>query len=181
MEFYEITAGLEKLLKANHYNLATIRFYKNEWKKIKLFLSEKYSDSAFDMERGLAYLEEKYHLQTKYNDGTLSQQRVQLLRVVHMLEDYRLHKALTRRFHASKNPIQLKASFNAVLEDYTLYLQNSSLSKSTGSMLLDMETPIPVITSILGHSDIDVTGIYLKTDLQKLRECVLPVEVTAHE
>ena len=109
MEFDEITAGLEKLLKANHYNPATIRFYKNEWKKIKLFLSEKYSDSAFDMERGLAYLEEKYHLQTKYNDGTLSQQRVQLLRVVHMLEDYRLHKALTRRFHASKNPIQLNA------------------------------------------------------------------------
>lgn len=411
MKFDEITAGLEKLLEANHYNPATIRFYKNEWRKIRRFLSEKYSDSAFDMERGLAYLEEKYHLQTKYNDGTLSQQRVQLLRVVHMLEDYRLHKALTRRFHASKNPIQLKPSFNALLEDYTLYLQNSSLSKSTvghytatakifldylgqrmvasiedmnmeychgffntlagysfktveqrvcglrhflrflnasgysaqdfaseihmpniskstkipsawtadeltrmihaidrnsptgkrdyamillacvlgvrigdiknlrfknfdwyrkqlsfvqhktqkpvnlplpdavgwaiidyvkngrpdfdetdfvfikhmppfdpfsdnnhmqqqivgymnkagirkdknkragfhslrhsaGSMLLDMETPLPVITSILGHSDIDVTGIYLKTDLQKLRECVLPVEVTAHE
>ena len=56
-----------------------------------------------------------------------------------------------------------------------------SLRHSAGSMLLDMETPLPVITSILGHSDIDVTGIYLKTDLQKLRECVLPVEVTAHE
>ena len=411
MDFDEITAGIEKLLEANHYNPATIRFYRNEWRKIRLFLSEKYRDLCFDMERGLAYLEERYSFQTKYNDGTLSQQRVQLLRVVHMLEDYRIHQVLTRRYYASKNPIQLNHCFLAVYSDYTAFLQDSALSKSTvehysttatifldylgqrmiasigelsldhchgflntlagysfktveqricglrhflrflnslgylsadlaseihmpniskgakipsvwttdeltrtiqtidrnnptgkrdyamillacilgirigdvknlrfrnfdwhrkqlsfvqhktqkpvnlpipeavgwavidyikngrpnfhktdfvfikhmppfdpfsdnnhmqqqivrymnkagirkdknkhagfhslrhsaGSMLLDMETPLPVITSILGHSDIDITGIYLKTDLQKLRECVLPVEVTAHE
>lgn len=39
-----------------------------------------------------------------------------------------------------------------------------------------METPLPVITSILGHTDTDVTGIYLKTDLNKLAECILPPE-----
>ena len=32
---------------------------------------------------------------------------------------------------------------------------------------------LPVITSILGHSSTDITSIYLKTDLDKLKECVL--------
>ena len=56
-----------------------------------------------------------------------------------------------------------------------------SLRHSAGSMLLDMGTPLPVITTILGHSDMDVTGIYLKTDLKKLAECVLSPEVHAHD
>ena len=48
-----------------------------------------------------------------------------------------------------------------------------SLRHSAASMLLDADTPLPVISSIMGHSNIDVTGIYLKTDLEKLKECVL--------
>ena len=51
-----------------------------------------------------------------------------------------------------------------------------SLRHSAGSMLLEMETPLPVITNILGHSDPDITAVYLKTDIQKLAECILPPE-----
>jgi integrase len=56
-----------------------------------------------------------------------------------------------------------------------------SLRHSAGSMLLEMETPLPVITEILGHSDPNVTAVYLKTDLQKLMECVLSPEDFDHE
>jgi len=56
-----------------------------------------------------------------------------------------------------------------------------SLRHSAGSMLLEMETPLPVITNILGHSDPDVTAVYLKTDLQKLAACVLTPEDFANE
>ena len=56
-----------------------------------------------------------------------------------------------------------------------------SLRHSAGSMLLEMETPLPVITDILGHSNSDVTAVYLKTDLQKLAECVLSPEGFCHE
>ena len=131
MTFEEITNGLRKLLSDNNYNPATIKFYEREWKKIHSFLTGTYGDSTFDMERGLAYLENKYSFQTKYNDGTLSQQRVQLLRVVHMLEDYRLHQVLTRRFYASKNPIQLNAYYSDMHKRYTDCLAVSDLSKST--------------------------------------------------
>ena len=48
-----------------------------------------------------------------------------------------------------------------------------SLRHSAGTMLLEMGTPLPVISEVLGHSDMDVTGVYLKTDLKRLAECVL--------
>ena len=126
-----ITEGLLKLLEANHYNPATIRFYQREWNKISSFLYAEYSDEEFEMERGLAYLEKQYGFVTRYNDGTLSQQRVQLLRVVHMLEDYRLHQVLTRRYHASKNPLVLEGKLAEIYEDYCGYLSRTDLAAST--------------------------------------------------
>ena len=36
MQLGEITDGLERLLEQNHYNPATIRFYRNEWRKIEI-------------------------------------------------------------------------------------------------------------------------------------------------
>lgn len=83
------------------------------------------------MERGLKYLEKQYGFITKYNNGTLSQQRVQLLRVVHMLEDYRLHQVLTRRYYASKNPITLNAYYLNLYTDYLDFLNSTELSAST--------------------------------------------------
>lgn len=103
MNLEMITEGLKQLLQENNYTPATIHFYEREWNKIQCFLTEKYGSTEYDMERELKYLENQYGLITKYNDGTLSQQRVQLLRVVHMLEDYRLHQVLTRRYHAAKS------------------------------------------------------------------------------
>jgi integrase len=131
MTIEEITNGLRKLLSDNNYNPSTIHFYEREWNKIHSFLSDTYGDTTFDMERGLAYLQDKYDLQTKYNDGTLSQQRVQLLRVVHMLEDYRLHQVLTRRYYASKNPIKLNDYYSEIHRQYTGFLSSDELSKST--------------------------------------------------
>ena len=131
MTMKEITDGLKTLLSDNHYNPITIQFYEREWKKIQVFLLAEYGDEGFDMERGLAYLEKQYGFQTRYNDGTLSQQRVQLLRVVHMLEDYRLHQVLTRRYYASKNPIRLNPYYAGIHTGYCDTLSSSGLSKST--------------------------------------------------
>ena len=163
-----ITEGLLKLLEANHYNPSTIKFYQREWNKIGRFLYDEYSDEEFEMERGLAYLEKQYGLVTRYNDGSLSQQRVQLLRVVHMLEDYRLHQVLTRRYHASKNPLVLEGKLSGIYEDYCSYLRRTDLAvstvkhySSTALVFLDylsqkgIEDPMAI--------DLSVCNSYLKT------------------
>jgi len=163
-----ITKGLLKLLEANHYNPETIKFYKREWNKISSFIHDEYSDDEFEMERGLAYLEKQYGFVSKYNDGTLSQQRVQLLRVIHMLEDYRLHQVLTRRYYASKNPIVLEGSFAAVHEAYSRYLASADLAKST---VQHYDSTAKVFLNYLTQKDItDVSQIdmsccngYIKT------------------
>lgn len=92
---------------------------------------EQYGDTEYDMERGLKYLEKQYGFITKYNEGALPQQRVQLLRVVHMLEDYSLHKVLTRRYYASKNPLSLNEYYAVIFDGYVSCLERSELSAST--------------------------------------------------
>lgn len=163
-----ITEGLLALLKQNHYNISTIRFYEREWSKIRRFLIGNYGNEEFDMERGLAYLEKQYSFVTKYNDGTLSQQRVQLLRVVHMLEDYRLHQVLTRRCHATRNPVKLNDYYSTIHDGYLKYLDNSGLAKSTlkhyQRISLDFldylaQKDVPAITDV----DINLCNGYLTT------------------
>lgn len=131
MNLEMITERLKQLLQENNYNPVTIRFYEREWNKIQCFLTAEYGNTEYDMERGLKYLEKQYGFITKYNDGTLSQQRVQLLRVVHMLEDYRLHQVLTRRYYASQNPITLNVHYSNVFADYSNFLDSTELSIST--------------------------------------------------
>ena len=50
-----------------------------------------------------------------------------------------------------------------------------SMRHAAASLLLEAGTPLPIITEILGHSNPDITSIYLKTDISKLKECVLPL------
>ena len=127
----EITGVLHRLLEENHYNPATIDFYDREWRKLDGFLVHEYGDHEFDMDRGMRYLEQEYGIITNHQDGTLTQQRVQLIRVVQMLEDYKNHGVLTRRIHANKNPIQLNSYYNSLLSDYLHYMDRTSLSASS--------------------------------------------------
>lgn len=57
-----------------------------------------------------------------------------------------------------------------------------SLRHTLASVLLENNTPLCVISDILGHADTDSTAVYLKVDLQKLKECALDFEeVVRHE
>ncbi|MDF1618589.1 site-specific integrase [Petrocella sp. FN5] len=168
MKLEMITENLIKLLHENHYNRETIRFYEREWNKIHSFLLDEYGDTVFEMERGLKYLEQEYSIVTRYNDGTLSQQRVQLLRVVHMLEDYRLHQVLTRRCYAAKNPITLNDTYSTVFKAYDNHLFISGLSVSTlkhyrriSTEFLDYITQLKLDT--LSLINMDTCNSYIKT------------------
>ena len=99
--------------------------------KIHAFLINEYGDNEFEMERGLSYLEDPYNFICRYNDGRLSQQRVQLLRVVHMLENYCLYQVLTRRYYASKNLLTLDERFEPLFSEYAVLGDLSGLSAST--------------------------------------------------
>ncbi|NTV90394.1 MAG: tyrosine-type recombinase/integrase, partial [Clostridiales bacterium] len=56
-----------------------------------------------------------------------------------------------------------------------------SLRHTAASRMLEQDTPLSVISDILGHADTDSTAIYLKVDIHKLKECCLDTpEVGIH-
>jgi site-specific recombinase XerD len=53
-----------------------------------------------------------------------------------------------------------------------------SLRSTLARKMLEAKTPLPVISEVLGHQNINTTSIYLKIDLSGLRKCALdPDEV----
>ena len=48
-----------------------------------------------------------------------------------------------------------------------------SLRHTAASRMLEHNTPLAVISDILGHTDTDATAVYLKVDVNKLKECCL--------
>jgi integrase/recombinase XerD len=43
------------------------------------------------------------------------------------------------------------------------------------------DTPLSVISDILGHTDVDSTAVYLKVGMNKLKECPLNFEEVSNE
>lgn len=50
-----------------------------------------------------------------------------------------------------------------------------ALRHSLASALLEENTPLPVISEVLGHTNTDTTSIYLKIDVTQLRHCALDI------
>lgn len=50
-----------------------------------------------------------------------------------------------------------------------------ALRHSLASVLLEENTPLPVISEVLGHTNTDSTSVYLKIDVTHLRHCALDV------
>lgn len=48
-----------------------------------------------------------------------------------------------------------------------------SLRHTAASRMLENDTPLAVISDILGHTDTNSTAVYLKVDINKLKECCL--------
>lgn len=55
------------------------------------------------------------------------------------------------------------------------------LRHNAASTMVRNEVPVETIAAILGHSDPDTTGIYITTDENRLKECVLPFDGISRE
>ena len=51
-----------------------------------------------------------------------------------------------------------------------------SLRHTMASVLLEKDTPLPIISDIIGHLDTNSTAVYLKVDMKRLAECPLDFE-----
>ena len=92
-----------------------------------------------------------------------------------------LHKAPYNEFSDSD-------CLSQIIYKYTLAAGISSPNRkgsmhmfrySLASAMLSNETPLPIISDILGHSNINSTRIYTKIDIEQLKKCALEVPYEA--
>jgi len=57
-----------------------------------------------------------------------------------------------------------------------------SLRSTLAGNMLEIKSPLPIISEVLGHQSVNTTSIYLKIDIEGLRKCALdPEEVFTNE
>jgi integrase/recombinase XerD len=79
----------------------------------------------------------------------------------------------TSSFHESLRRYMLKAGLSIPLNaHHGMHSLRSSLAKN----MLEAQAPLPVISEVLGHQNINTTSIYLKIDIGGLRKCALDPE-----
>jgi site-specific recombinase XerD len=79
---------------------------------------------------------------------------------------YALNSILQKRMREAKIYLPRKANHGMHALRHTL-----------ASVMLSQDVPLETISSVLGHSTSESTGIYLKTDMIRLKDCVLDPEV----
>jgi integrase/recombinase XerD len=80
-------------------------------------------------------------------------------------EDDHLHQMIVKYMRLAHIPISSKRRVGM-----------HSLRHTLASLLLESNTPLPVISDVLGHVDTDSTAVYLKVDIKKLKECPLNIK-----
>jgi len=92
------------------------------------------------------------------------------------------HMAPFGPFAESDHLTQLIKSYMVLAHLPTLKKRRGmhSLRHTMASHLLEKDTPLAVISDILGHMDTDSTAIYLKVDMKKLKECALTIGEDTH-
>jgi len=79
-------------------------------------------------------------------------------------EGYNLQKIIVKYMRLAHIPISSKRRVGM-----------HSLRHTLASLLLESNTPLPIISDVLGHVDTDSTAVYLKVDIKKLKECPLNI------
>jgi len=79
----------------------------------------------------------------------------------------------TETFHRSLHRYMVKAGLAIPLNaHHGMHSLRSTLAKN----MLEAQAPLPVISEVLGHQNINTTSIYLKIDIDGLRKCALDPE-----
>ncbi|MCK5356183.1 MAG: tyrosine-type recombinase/integrase [Methyloprofundus sp.] len=85
-------------------------------------------------------------------------------------ENDHLHQIIIKYMHLAHIPVSPKKRVGM-----------HSLRHTLASLLLENNTPLPVISNILGHLDVESSAVYLKVDIKKLKECPLDLKEGSHD
>ncbi|MDA3918927.1 MAG: site-specific integrase [Deltaproteobacteria bacterium] len=109
--------------------------------------------------------------------------------IIDYLKNGRPQTACNRLFVRHRAPFDSFGENQSFYSELHRYMQVAGITPPTGvhcglhslrstlaRNMLEAKTPLPVISEVLGHTNINTTSIYLKIDLDGLRKCVLDPE-----
>jgi integrase len=109
--------------------------------------------------------------------------------IIDYLKNGRPKTACNRLFIRHRAPFDSFGENESFYRELHRYMQIAGITPPTGvhcglhslrstlaRNMLEAKTPLPVISEVLGHTNINTTSIYLKIDLDGLRKCALDPE-----
>jgi len=93
----ELLGGLEQELLRLGYVKGTMTLYRNRWRKLKEYAAKK-GESHYTEQLGIDFANEYFGIRQDDLSKTLTQAQAQDLRIIRMIGDYQIHRAVLRRY-----------------------------------------------------------------------------------
>lgn len=96
----ELVTLLEQELLRVGYKDATLKYYRDNWKRIIAYFEER-GEPFFSETIAMQYVDDKCDFFAKEKMGLLTQSNIYLFRIVRMMGDFQQHGTVLRRYHRS--------------------------------------------------------------------------------
>jgi len=96
----ELVTLLEQELIRVGYKEATLKYYRDNWKRIIAYYDER-DEQFFSESVGMQYVDSKCDFFTKEKAGLLTQSNIYLFRIIRMMGDFQQHGTVLRRYQRS--------------------------------------------------------------------------------
>jgi site-specific recombinase XerD len=125
----ELLQELEQELLRLGYTEASMKFYRNRWKKISEFAQER-DETCYSEQLGIQFVEHHYRILEKDFEKTLSQKDTQELRIIRMIGDFQLHRTVLRRYYKHRQ-LLTDCYYMSTSKGFRKYCEQKGYSKVT--------------------------------------------------
>jgi integrase/recombinase XerD len=125
----DLIRELEQEMLRLGYSKASMQFYRRRWHMLLKFAQER-GETVFSEQLGLDFVEKHFGILEKDLNHTLSQSKVQELRIIRAIGDFQLHHTVLRRFYKHKN-ILTEPYFMAISDRFKSYCIAKAYSRVT--------------------------------------------------
>ena len=118
----ELLGELEQELLRLGYVKGTMTFYRNRWQKLKDY-AERKGQEYYTEQLGIDFAKENFGITQEDFSKTLNQAQTQELRVIRMIGDYQMHRAVLRRYLKHRE-ILTEPYFKEISERFRAHCEN---------------------------------------------------------
>ena len=126
----ELFQGLDKELMRLGYTEGSMKFYRNQWRKLENFAISK-GQQYYSEQLGIDFLVEYYDIKQDDFSKKLTQDQTQKLRIIRMVGDFQIHHSILRRYLKHKKLLKVPYFIDISKQFQEYCIKQKSYAKST--------------------------------------------------